>query len=212
MNRKGFAPLVVIGIIAVIIVVGAIGYFAWKGSISKQISYPKSTSTTIATTTNSAETSTGSTSTTPVSSSQWNIYSNTTYGYSLKYPASWSIAYQSTSSDDLIFRDANNPYATYFEIHYEANANSSKELISRWANDLSQNFPNPLPVPLVTTTVGGYPAAQVEGVDIGTTMITYVSRGSDILEIDYELYDPNGATSTFIGDYQTMINSISFLH
>ena len=120
----------------------------------------------------------------------------------------------SIDPSDVIFRNTNDPNATspYFEIRYDANANSSKESISKWANDLSRNFPNPLPVPLVNTTAGGYPAAQVERVDIGTTMITYVSRWSDILEIDYELYDPEGATSTFIGDYQAMINSFSFLH
>lgn len=143
---------------------------------------------------------------------QGNIYSNTVYGYSLKYPNAWSVVYQSTSADDIIFRNPNNPNATYFEIRYEVNANPSKELISKWATDISQHFPNPLPVPMVNTTVDGYPSAQVEGVDIGTTMITYVSRGSDIFEIDYELYDSSGATSTFLGDYQAMVNSITFSH
>jgi hypothetical protein len=33
MNRKGFAPLIVVGIIAVLVVIGAVGYFAWKGFV-----------------------------------------------------------------------------------------------------------------------------------------------------------------------------------
>lgn len=32
MHRKGFTPLIVIGIIAVIVVAGVVGYFAWKSS------------------------------------------------------------------------------------------------------------------------------------------------------------------------------------
>lgn len=36
MNRKGFAPLIVIGIIAAIVVVGAIGYFLWRHSIGSE--------------------------------------------------------------------------------------------------------------------------------------------------------------------------------
>jgi hypothetical protein len=36
MNRKGFTPLIVIGIIAAIVVIGAIGYFAWRHSTTSE--------------------------------------------------------------------------------------------------------------------------------------------------------------------------------
>lgn len=36
MNRKGFTPLIVIGIVAVIVIIGTIGYFAWKNSTGLQ--------------------------------------------------------------------------------------------------------------------------------------------------------------------------------
>ena len=40
MNRKGFAPVIVIGIVAALVVVGAIGYFVWKNSATPSAQLP----------------------------------------------------------------------------------------------------------------------------------------------------------------------------
>jgi hypothetical protein len=92
MNRKGFSPLIVIGIIAVIVIVGLVGYFIWhnNSSVSQPQNPPCCKITAAATSTPSA-----------ADVSNWQMYTNQQYGFSFKYPQGWNVQTDVSNSMEL---------------------------------------------------------------------------------------------------------------
>lgn len=86
MTRRGFTPLIVIGIIAILAVAGIVGYFLWKNSAETTSTAPQTPSSTIDT-------------------SGWQTYTNQQYGIAFKYPSEWGTP---TAQNGLIsIGDAN---------------------------------------------------------------------------------------------------------
>jgi hypothetical protein len=88
MDRKGFAPLIVVGIIAVLVVIGAVGYFAWKQSATSQPPAQSQNSTTsiaIATTSDTTPAGNNSSSQIVVINDQYSLFTASEdliqYGY-----------------------------------------------------------------------------------------------------------------------------------
>ncbi len=213
MNRNGFAPIVIVGILALLIALGVGGYFMWENlkqtpaaqQAQKSSSQPSSTPT---------QAPAPAAITTSTLDTKWNLFKNNVYGYSLKYPVSWDAHVQTAEADDVIFRNTFDPSAatsSFLEILYGKQGNASLKSVTQLASDFSEHLPNPPNSISSTTAVGGYPAIQIEAGDIGVDLITLITRGADVMEIDNELYGPDStSTSVFAPDYQAMIRSIAF--
>ncbi len=111
MNRKGFAPVLIIGIIALVVIAGAVG---WYFVAREHAAAPAG----VACTAEAKQCPDGSyvgrngpdcqfaacpgvgtqASSTAIDTSGWKTYINTTYGYQIKYPNNWYI---NTSTSNL---------------------------------------------------------------------------------------------------------------
>jgi hypothetical protein len=80
-NQKGFANIILIGVIIILVVVG--GYFLWSQKSKPAVEQPVQTPTI---------TQTDTTITTPTTNDKtanWKTYTNSKYGFEFKYPASF---------------------------------------------------------------------------------------------------------------------------
>src|ERR1039458_4433164 len=86
MSRKGFAPLIIIGIVAVVVVALLIGpriylhFYPSTFDDSKDMAIGQIVSSSIPTTIQGSTT---------IQTSPWQVYTNTNYGFHLKFPFAW---------------------------------------------------------------------------------------------------------------------------
>jgi len=81
-------------LICAIVIVSALGYLVWFYCVkSESITTPTPTATTTNTNANTNTSNTNSTAT-----ADWKTYTNSTYGYSIKYPKDWTVS-QVTTAD-----------------------------------------------------------------------------------------------------------------
>ncbi len=97
LGRKGFEPIVIMGMIALVLVAGAIGYFAWKRSVAMPWAPQPPVATSSPTQTQSSQTQTASSSVSSATSSTvdvsgWKTYANQQYGFELEYPSAWRVS------------------------------------------------------------------------------------------------------------------------
>ena len=87
MNQKGFANIILV--VVIIILVGAIGYFTF---VKKSESVAQQSTLTL------TKTLVSPTPTTPSETANWGTYKNTTYGFEFNYNPKWNIAKINTGS------------------------------------------------------------------------------------------------------------------
>jgi len=83
MNKKGFVPVIILLIVAVILIAGGIGYYEIQKPSSVSSPAPAST-TNVVNSTNISATTSSATSTIGIST--WLTYHNDKYGYDISYP------------------------------------------------------------------------------------------------------------------------------
>jgi len=103
MNRKGSTLFIVIGIIVLIIVIGAIGYFMWK----KTVETNQASTTPAQTVSTSTTPSVSSSSVTASSSGVWNFYAFQSAGFEVAVPPTFILGkFDDPSDPEVIFSKA----------------------------------------------------------------------------------------------------------
>src|SRR3989344_5398734 len=95
MNQKGFANIILV--VVIVILVGAVGYFAFVKKSEPVAQQP--TPTPIQTKTSTP------TPTTKDETSSWKTYTNSSVGFSFKYPADWKVS--DDGKGDINLTDSN---------------------------------------------------------------------------------------------------------
>ena len=98
MNQKGFANIILV--VVIVILVGAVGYFAFVKKSEPVAQQP--TPTPIQTKTSTP------TPTTKDETSSWKTYTNSSVGFSFKYPADWKVS--DDGKGDINLTDSNKTY------------------------------------------------------------------------------------------------------
>lgn len=105
-NQKGFTAVEVLLVILILVVVGAVGYMVYHNDHKTKTVSTTNTSSNKPTTSTKSSTSTTTATTDPTAN--WTPYTNSSGGYSLKYPTTWSTAANASScSSSLLLLGAN---------------------------------------------------------------------------------------------------------
>ncbi|MBI5732215.1 MAG: hypothetical protein HY982_02545 [Candidatus Magasanikbacteria bacterium] len=84
MNQKGFANIILV--VVIVILVGAVGYFAFVKKSEPVAQQPTPTPIQV---TNTPKSNPTPTPTPADPTANWKVYSNTRYAYTIKYPTNW---------------------------------------------------------------------------------------------------------------------------
>ncbi len=224
MNRKGFSPLIVIGMIAVIVVVGAVGYFVWNSnaSVSQSQNPPCCKTTAITTSTTSQNLTAINTTTavaqspvgetTTVDTSHWQTYTNQHYGFQMQYPSNWYVINNQDGS--INFSDAEaRDYTSYFTVSFVKDGNpnllSTNQLLSQVDEDAAVGNIDDLDA-TSTLTINGYPAYNFVTDDIIAELHTYILHGADMATVEYEIAGSDGQESPYNPMYEKMLSTFQF--
>jgi hypothetical protein len=213
-NKKGFASLILIGAVVVLLAIG--GYFALK---AKQQPPVKQVSTTSATETAS-----------------WKTYTNNQYGFEFKYPASWALIENGTDGSIVNVQEPITSNTPKFR-HISQDASGAQDIpITRsvfvYASE-KENLADLLKgYEIDSQTVKTYPTFSINELNssyLADSFITQFAGGGDSFIQHYcELYScsteisiPNRGlridasiiisdTTTFSGDLPNIIFSFNF--
>lgn len=163
---------------------------------------------------------------TPVPASGWTTYSNTTYGYTIQYPANWFTSGTSSSADDIeIYNfdpsqlDSTDtiPPPPFNKDSLDAFANPSHLAMSEYYAQYRASDPSSPPANSQTqraATVAGRSALEViqqtvqwSGGNIAYPSVTYFVPDGDNVLILNELYSPGGQPSAV---FAHIVSSLKF--
>jgi hypothetical protein len=143
----------------------------------------------------------------------WPTLVNPTLGVTISHPPSWNVQPNSPSTILNISNvenlspesDAALAAESLFQLRLIPNANSMGLSAPDWFDHF---FVRGFPVQILSRSnvlINGRSAVRIEVSEIGRTVHYYVPLGTDVIEISYSLFNP-----AFIGQYESMLNSIQF--
>ena len=106
MNQKGFVSIILI--VAIVIVVSTVGYFAFvkksEPIVQQTTPTPTKTNTPVSPTPTP----------TPNLRANWKTYTNSQYGFEVKYPDTWKVSETAASVNFMLVKNAQDVYLSFF--------------------------------------------------------------------------------------------------
>lgn len=224
MNRKGFSLVIIICIIAVLVIVGAVGYSIWKNSATPIPAAPAEPTSVATTTTTTGVNQTATQSSSTANTSEWQTYTNNEDDYTIEYPANWFNLGDITGPQFSNSRSYA-PGSSYFTIYRlapdEGNghgpANPSMLNIQQW---FQQEYPSASSAATFITgtvtsvsstkiiSIGGHQAVQLIFLDptnYEPQIVDYIANKTDVYTISY-----SGSPGEYTATYNAMLSTFQF--
>jgi hypothetical protein len=133
------------------------------------------------------------------------VTANVPSGWSVRAGKGPSVANISNVQKFSPLEDSASATESLFQVRLLQNANLGKLPMDQW---FAQYFVHGFDGPIwsqANRTVGGRPAFRVEASGVGRWSYVYVGLDSDVIELSFEI----GQTA-FVGQYETLLNSVQF--
>ncbi len=171
MNQKGFANIILV--VVIVVLLGTVGYFAFVKKSEPIAQQPTPTPAASQTKTPTPPTSTP---TPKDETANWKTITNASLGFSIKYPNGWKA--ETTSLSTTLTNLSDSEQIIMVELN-STNANPNQLSINEWLK--TQQWPDPKPISEQFKSIAN--VGGVNAVEQSTTGTVYFTRGTNVFVV-----------------------------